>query len=109
MRLITIGLAASVTLGGCGASSSIIGPRTYQVTCRRSQANCWEEAQRVCPNGFDQLDRADHTAYVVSGSAVVPAYKGEMIVRCTGAAPAVAQVTDEPTGRPAAKRTAPRR
>jgi hypothetical protein len=28
------------------------------------------------------MDGADHTAYVVSGSAVVPAYKGEMIVKC---------------------------
>ena len=82
MRLITIGLAAAVTLGGCGASSSIIGPRTYQVTCRRSQANCWEEAQRVCPGGFTQLDAADHGNYVLSGGAVVQAYKGEMIVRC---------------------------
>lgn len=107
MRIL-IGLVAAVTLAGCGASSSVIGPRTYQVNCRRSRANCWEEAQRVCPNGFTQLDGADHTAYIVSSGSVIPAYKAEMIVKCTGPEPVVAQ-TNEPAERQRSKRAQPRR
>lgn len=61
----------------------MIGPNTYEISCRRSRANCWQEAQKVCPGGFQQVDGADHTAYIVSSGTVVPAYKGEMIVKCT--------------------------
>ncbi len=60
----------------------MIGPNTYEVTCRRNRANCWEEAQKRCPGGFTQVDGADRSSYIVSGNAVIPAYKGEMIIQC---------------------------
>lgn len=76
---------AALTLAGCASSSATrIGPKLYEIDCRRSRGNCWREAARVCPDGFDPLDSADHTAYVAGNGAVIPVYKSEIVVRCRG-------------------------
>jgi hypothetical protein len=90
------GLLVVMLLTGCAsASSSQIAPRTYSVECRRSQANCYEEAARCCPQGFDVLDSAGRSKLMVltntntytgtSSSTVIPNYRGELLVRCNGA------------------------
>jgi hypothetical protein len=78
-------MALALALTACGGSSATrIGPKMYEIDCRRSRGNCWREAARVCPDGFDPLDSADHNAYVLSNGAVIPVYKSEMVVRCRG-------------------------
>ena len=77
-------------LSGCAsATSAQIAPRTYSVECRRSQANCYEEAARCCPHGFDVLDSAGRSKFIVvnntNSSTVIPKYRGELLVRCNGA------------------------
>lgn len=85
-----VALFAALTLMSCaGSSATRIGPKLYEIDCRRSRGNCWREASRVCPDGFDPLDAADHsTAYIASngnGSAtVIPVYRAEIVVRCRG-------------------------
>ena len=83
------GVLLPLLLSGCAsASSAQIAPRTYSVECRRSQANCYREAARCCPEGFDVLDSAGRSKFIVvnntNTSTVIPKYRGELLVRCNG-------------------------
>jgi hypothetical protein len=87
MRVQFIALAL---LASCaGASHQLVGPATYSIQCKRSQSNCWKEAAKVCPSGYDQIDGSQRagTHHMVNayngqymGSA--PTFDGEMLVRC---------------------------
>lgn len=82
-------VAATLAASSCaGASHELVAPGTYSIECKRSQSNCWREAARVCPGGYDQLDGSGHDGMVMSTNTytgqvtAVPTYKGEMLVRC---------------------------
>ena len=80
--------AALPLLACAGASHELVSPGTYAISCKRSQSNCWSEAAKVCPGGYDQLDGAGHDGVVMATNSytgqvtAVPTYKGEMLVRC---------------------------
>jgi len=57
------------------------------VGCKRSRSNCYEEAQRVCPDGFDVLDGSSSSRggmLIPSGDGAIFAttYRGDMLIRC---------------------------
>ena len=87
MRAFVVGLVL-VASSCAGASHELVSPGTYAITCKRSQSNCWSEASRVCPGGYDTLDGAGHDGtYLATNTytgqvTAVPTYKGEMLVRC---------------------------
>lgn len=76
-----VGLAL-LSAGCAGSWSEPAGPDTWSVGCKRSRANCYEEAKAVCPSGFEILDGDSQSGYYVSGNVIAPVYKGEMLVRC---------------------------
>ena len=86
-------------VGCAGASHTMIGPGMYAIECKRSQSNCWEEANEVCgPGQYDVLDRSGQSgthhmvnAYNGQYMGSVPTYKGELIVQCKSPATAAAQ------------------
>ena len=75
-------------LTACASSSNYLGRGMYSIECRRSQGNCYEEAARVCPGGFDVMDGSGRQGAVVQSwgntATVTPTYNGEMLVRCRG-------------------------
>jgi hypothetical protein len=84
-------IGALLSLGACtacaSASSEMIGPETYSVECRRSQANCYKEAASQCPQGFEVLDSSGRSKPVVTANGnsflMTTKYRGELLVRCT--------------------------
>ena len=80
-----------LAFGGCGGSSDQIrGPdgtmNWYSIECKRSQANCYEEAGEVCPNGYDVADQGGQSGTYVqanqNGATAIPIYRGHMLIKC---------------------------
>ncbi len=74
-------------LCGCGASSTRVnGPdgrgTWYSITCRRSQANCTEEAGLVCPNGYQVESSDSSTPVLVTENGAMVGYNGALLVKC---------------------------
>jgi hypothetical protein len=72
------------------ASEQVRGPdgtmNWYSVTCRRNQANCYEEAGDICPRGYDVADSGGQSGVYMQanryGATATPTYSGHMLVRC---------------------------
>jgi hypothetical protein len=85
-----LGVCLGALLACAGASSTRVGRDTFTIECKRSRANCYEEAAAVCPNGFEVLDGVERSGTYATANTVgntttvtaVPIYKGEMLVRC---------------------------
>lgn len=82
-------LVVSVLFACAGASHELVGPDTYSVSCKRNQSNCWKEAAKACPSGYDIIDGQGHEAAVINrnvytgeATGVTPVYSGEMLVKC---------------------------
>ena len=83
-------LLALLLVGCAGASSSAVrgpdGGDWYAVKCRRSHANCLEEAGEVCPQGYVTSERAGSEGFAMysSGSTLVAGstFRGYMMIRC---------------------------
>lgn len=82
MRVVVAALLATAC---AGASHEAVGPSTYAITCKRSQSNCWSEANKVCPGGYDQLDGTQRQGVAMNlwtGKPAGTTYDGEMLIRC---------------------------
>lgn len=111
MRQETFGLTLTICalLACAGSSSTRIGRDTYSVECKRKRGNCYEEAARRCPHGFDVLDGSDHRGAVVvanqyspntATATVIPTYDGELLIRCQAPAPPPVAVAPTPAPEP---------
>ena len=64
---------------GCATSSPVMGPDGTQhvnVKCPRDIANCYEEAAKVCPKGYDVVDKNDNNQVVpLNGGGAVAAVR----------------------------------
>lgn len=83
-------LLATMLASGCAGawSEAVPGPngQAYDVGCRRGEANCYREAARLCPAGYQVLDRwgGEARGLVVTGpnTAVITRRHGHMLVEC---------------------------
>ncbi len=71
----------------CGANSTRVnGPdgrgTWYSITCRRSQANCTEEAGNVCPSGYQVESSDSSTPVLVTENGAMVGYNGAILVKC---------------------------
>jgi hypothetical protein len=82
--------AIALMLVGCSGawSESVPGPSgpAFSVGCRRGVENCYREAARLCPTGYQVLDRwgGRPTGLVATGpnTAVVTHSHEKMLVEC---------------------------
>jgi hypothetical protein len=99
-------LAATVTglLVGCSRSSAtpVNGPDGqpgwFSVSCKGEKKNCDEKSGEVCPYGYELVDMSENagTTFASYKSAyVTPSYRGYMVIKCYGAAAAVADGGDD--------------
>ncbi len=59
-----------LALMGCArASHTKVGPDLFAITCQGGRTKCYEEASRVCGNGFDVTDGSDRTQSFTTGAA----------------------------------------
>jgi len=83
MRLLAAWVAF---LGACGSSSYAVqgpdGTEHQAVSCRRSIANCWEQAAALCPSGYDIVDKDSTTDITPTALGPVGTEKHSMLVRC---------------------------
>lgn len=79
--LVTVGAAASL-LGCSGSSAQLVAPATWQIDCSHSQGDCFRQAHKLCPHGYEPLGGNNRTAYLLTSGVALPAYHGELIVRC---------------------------
>lgn len=89
-----LGVGFMCGLGSCaGASHSWVGGDQWSIACKRNAGNCYSEAAKVCPSGFDVVDaQGQHgaiaqTNYSTGQTFVTPTYSGQMLVRCRAPAP----------------------
>lgn len=88
LRTATFGLLLTIgaLLACAGASSTKVGRDTFAIDCHTSRKNCYQEAAKVCPYGFDIADSSDKQGAIVTpvgdSAVVTPTYQGEMLVRC---------------------------
>jgi hypothetical protein len=54
----------------------------YAISCRHSQSNCWDEAARVCPAGYETADESAHERISIVNGTGGSHYRGEMLVKC---------------------------
>jgi len=57
-------------LSNCAAEHRSMGHGEYLVECRRTMANCYEEAAKLCKSGYDTKNQA------------VEEHGGSMVVSC---------------------------
>jgi hypothetical protein len=99
-------LAATVTalLVGCSRSGAtpVNGPDGqpgwFNVWCKVDQGNCDKKSNEVCPDGYELVDISENagTPFANYKSAYVfPSYRGYMLIKCHGAAAAVADGGDD--------------
>ncbi len=77
-------------LSGCGSSSTWVmlsdGRGAWHISCRRSEVNCLEEAQDVCPRGYQVVGEGTSQGIVATQwgqtTVVSPTYGGAMLIRC---------------------------
>ena len=85
---LALALWATTLLACAGASHTMIAADTYSISCKRNAGNCYEEAAKVCPSGFDVVDAQNqkgavaNTNYSTGQTTVTPTYQGQMLVRC---------------------------
>jgi hypothetical protein len=87
--LVILGLLA-FGLGACGATSTLVGPGAYSIECKRNRGECYQEAGRVCPQGFDVRDGSEQNGVYVQSqtygnntqTTAFPTYSGTMLVQC---------------------------
>jgi hypothetical protein len=88
-------LVGAALLACASASHTQIAPGRFIIECKRSQSNCWKEAAKMCPGGYDQIDSSQrsgthHTVNAYNGQYMgsVPTFNGEMLVECRSQAAA---------------------
>ncbi len=86
-RLLVPGIIVAACCVACGASSTRVnGPdgrgTWYSITCRRSQANCTEEAGEVCPHGYQVESSDSSTPVLVTEHGAMMGYNGAILVKC---------------------------
>lgn len=61
MKTFALTLVIAAALAGCASSSQVMGPSgkvNHSIRCGAQLIDsCYEEAARVCPNGYDVVDR----------------------------------------------------
>ena len=86
MRTILIAILTAVSAVGCASSSkSFRGPNgeiSHSITCRRTISNCYEEASRLCSQGYSMTDRTDESGIVPINGSFVTAIRYHMMVTC---------------------------
>lgn len=80
----------ALTLGGCAGawSEAMPGPNgraAYLVKCRRSQANCYREAARVCPGGYTLVAKHEDNAPVYLDNGVTVTTPDDLFIECKAA------------------------
>jgi hypothetical protein len=92
MAVRRLALAAAFLIGCLPATSYPVrgpdGSEWWVVSCRRSQANCWREAGKRCPGGYDIADQSERDSTVLVANqysaTMVPVHRGELLVHCHG-------------------------
>jgi hypothetical protein len=88
MRLALVGL---IVVSACASTAQTVrGPDGEDdwiaITCRRSQANCYEQAGESCPYGYTIADNSGGTqSFAVAnayGGYAGHKYRGEMLIKC---------------------------
>jgi hypothetical protein len=78
-------LAMAACVVACSnAWSTQLSPNAYSIECSGGPQSCAEEAQDLCPRGYDvlgQTQRPERGA-VVSGGMAVPVHRATLVVRC---------------------------
>src|SRR4051812_28106820 len=80
--------AVVLAMSSCATSTPIMGPngaQHFNVSCPRTIENCYEEAARVCPNGYQVVDKNDNSTLVPVNGSVVAARKFSMLIECRAA------------------------
>lgn len=89
-----IAVLAGLAVAGCFRSSRQVmapdGGGAWLVDCRKDRSFCFDEAQRLCPQGYFVLDSSQQSgafaqtfASQYSATTVVtPTWQGEMMIRC---------------------------
>lgn len=100
MAKIFMGIALLLAVGGCEPHASarpVRGPdgtTWYAIRCGGDPTVCYERAGDTCPGGYDVGDSSDQQGAVARhfGSALIvrPTFRGQLLVRCKGAASAAA-------------------
>jgi hypothetical protein len=79
-----------LALGACSSTGArhVRGPDGQEnwvvITCKDSQANCYERAGQECTKGYDIGDKDGRTGEIVdpTSGVSVPVYMGELLIKC---------------------------
>ncbi len=88
-ELAGLGVCIVALLACAGSSHTKVAKGTYAIECKRNKGNCYEEAQTVCPGGFDIVDSDSKEGAIVTHYeatdqyVATPTYNGEMLIKCT--------------------------
>jgi hypothetical protein len=78
--------ALIVAVVACAESTPVRGPDGtlgwYAVSCRKSQRYCWQEAARVCPEGYDVADQSQRQGFYATQYSAGSTYHGDMLIKC---------------------------
>lgn len=69
-RILLVTVAAASLLACSGSSAELVAPATWQVDCPHSQGDCFRQAHKLCPHGYEPIGSDNRTV------------QGEVIVRC---------------------------
>jgi len=74
-----------LVLGGCVSPQELKGPNgrtAYSMSCGSQLDACYHKAKKVCPNGYDILDRASGTVAAPYGGAMGATQQYNLSIEC---------------------------
>lgn len=104
MKKLAVLLVGAMALGSCRHAAPFVGPngqQGYSVDCSGtavSMASCYQQASRLCPNGYDPIGQSNQRGNAfIPNVGVVPTSNKSLEFVCIGPAAAVPTPIPRPT------------